>query len=359
MKTIALVVNKNTSGGAERVMVNLAAYFASKEYRVMFINGDADSAFYPVDRRVEVIKLNDDHYPEYRRSAHIVRDLIKLFRREKPDAVIVFLFNMELPVILAGLLTHTRVYASVRNSMRSFSRRICSFRRHFYPRIAGVVFQSSRIAAHDDFKHLKNKAVIMNPLSAEMPDSPDVIGKSDRKKWIITAGRLVEQKNHKLLIDAFSDLLLEYPEYELHIFGKGPLLPDLEQQINSLHLEGKVVLESEVSDAIWNNRTSCCFVMSSDYEGFPNALTEAMASGIPVISSDFDSGVAVELIQDGENGFVFPVGEKQALLDAMRKMLSLTDAQYLDMVRKDLLIREMLDNETIGRQWEQFIFQDS
>lgn len=98
------------------------------------------------------------------------------------------------------------------------------------------------------------------------------------------------------------------------------------------------------------------FVMSSNFEGFPNALAEAMASGLPVISTNFPSGVAKELIIDGENGYVVDINNREQMADAMRKILG-DPLTITKMSKNNVLLREKLNVKTVANMWEN-LFND-
>ncbi|SDW69899.1 Glycosyltransferase involved in cell wall bisynthesis [Kandleria vitulina] len=357
MKKIILCVETNSAGGAERVIANLANFFSKQGHNVIVVNGDSDSNFYQISHTVKVIKLGFDRLEKGRLSKAVLhyKELKKIFIREKPDAIVAFLFNMEAPAILAGIVTKTDVYTSVRNSANVYPKSVRIFRRLFYPFISGVIFQSENVKNCIDFKRVKNKCVIMNPLANDFECDVSIISKSARKKWIITAGRLTPQKNHKILIQSFADVCNDFPEYELHIFGEGILREELTNYIKQLNMEQKVFLEGELNNAILINRDAYGFVLSSDYEGFPNALVEAMAVGIPVISTDFDSGVASELIDDGVNGYICNVGDYRAMSNKLRNMLELSEEDYTNMVKNEIQIASLLSNDSIGKQWEAFV----
>ena len=194
-----LCIETNSSGGAERVIANLANYFSSRGHETIVVNGDSDSSFYSLSPSIRVIKMGLDKRGSILSKfySHYI-GLKRLFLEIKPDAVIAFLFNMEAPAILAGLSTKTRIYTSVRNSANAYSRNVRRFRRIFYPKISGIVFQSKKVMECEDFKSVRNKEVIMNPLPIDFPTGLHPVQKRHRKKWIITAGRLSEQKNHIL-----------------------------------------------------------------------------------------------------------------------------------------------------------------
>lgn len=357
MSKIMLCIETNSSGGAERVIANLANFFVTQNHEVIIVNGDSNSCFYAINNCVKVIKLNIDKTHSnkaYKFILHYKR-LKSLFLEHRPDAVIAFLFNMEAPAILAGLITKTKVFTSVRNSASSYSKVVRLFRMIFYPHIAGVVFQSNKVMGCNDFSRVKNKVVIMNPLSNDFPLQLPMISKNDRKKWIISVGRLCEQKNQFMLIKAFKKIICNFPDFELHIFGRGPLKNELKEFIHKESLQDSVFLEGEKSNVIIENRDSYGFVMSSNFEGFPNALVEAMSAGIPSISTDFDSGVAACLIHDGINGFISPVKDELIMAKKLTELLCLSKEEYDAMALKSGKLRYVLSNEVIGKQWEDFL----
>lgn len=358
-KKIVFTIDTNLPGGGERVITTLANYMSHKNHMVTVVNSDTDSNFYLLDDNIEVRKMGLDKIAlnklsGIKRFFMKIKYLVKLFQAERPDIVVTFLFNMEAPTIIAGILTGTPVIASVRNGANSYSRGVRIFRKITYPFIKGVVFQSKAVQQHRDFAKLKNGKVIMNPMSSEILDKQIPVKFDQRNNWIINVGRLDEQKNQKLLINAFKVIHDEFPLLELHIFGAGPLERELKELLEQLELNQFVFLEGTMNDAVFKNKNARLFVMSSDYEGFPNALAEALVCGLPSISTKFDSGVAEELITDGVNGFLCKVGDTNDLIEKMRMALSL--GKGIDAIsEKSVDLYDVLNAETICREWEKFV----
>ena len=174
----------------------------------------------------------------------------------------------------------------------------------------------------------------------------------NRKKKIIAAGRLSPQKNYELLIRAFNRICNCFPEYRVEIYGEGPEKDSLEKLIQELGLQSKIILMGTKLNVIKEEAAASLYVMSSDYEGFPNALAEAMASGLPVISTDFPSGVAHEIIEDGKNGYVVPLGDEEKLAEAMKKILSNSELQEI-MSKNNEGIREQLSEAQVYKVWKE------
>ena len=170
---------------------------------------------------------------------------------------------------------------------------------------------------------------------------------------MVGVGRLLEQKNFPLLIRAFARLPEQFSDYTLEIYGGGRLEERLQKQIDELGFSDRIRLMGVKKSVMRYIADAALYVMSSDYEGFPNALAEAMASGIPVISTDFATGVARDLIKK-ENGMVVPVGDEDALLAAMVNMLSRED-EWEDMSRANRALLETLSEENVMAQWRRVL----
>lgn len=355
---IACVIATNSSGGAERVMSIITKYFAEVGNDVFLINWDRNSDFYNIDKRVTIIKLGEK-YPGFVAATNhfmkCVKGIISLkdcFRKIRPDVVIPFLIHSEILAIEACRQLNIPVVTSVRNGLSHYTWWQRLYRKIRYPKIAGVVFQSDKISRCKDFKCVRNKAVIMNPIDFNAVTNNHILRRDYNK--IISVGRLTKQKNQILLLKAFHKIHHKYQNTHLHIFGEGEMRAELEQLIEDLHLLDCVKLEGIILNAASLHSDAGMFVLSSDMEGFPNALIEAMANGIPSISSDFDTGVASELITNGVNGYTFLVGDEE---DLARKMsFILADNVLADnMGENSRDIVNILDYRVIGNQWVNFL----
>ena len=169
-----------------------------------------------------------------------------------------------------------------------------------------------------------NSVVIPNPISEKAVDEKNYIGR-ERSNKVIAVGRLCEQKNFELFIESVKLLISrndEFRNYKFEIFGDGKDKEALSELICKNNLEGIVELKGIVDNAIALNNDAALYVMSSDFEGFPNTLVEAMANGIPCISTDFPSGAASELIgKNNERGMLVPTRDVNKMTDAIENML--------------------------------------
>lgn len=126
-----------------------------------------------------------------------------------------------------------------------------------------------------------------NPVEAERIPSQY---RGERENVIVAAGRLAPQKNFSLLIKAFARFNKHHPEYTLRIYGEGELREELTNLTNSLQIAEKVELPGRSVSLLQEMNSAAMFVLTSDYEGMPNVLLEAMCMGMPVISTDCPSG---------------------------------------------------------------------
>jgi glycosyltransferase involved in cell wall biosynthesis len=178
----------------------------------------------------------------------------------------------------------------------------------------------------------------------------------EREKVIIGAGRLNSQKNFPLLISSFAQIAKDFPGYKLRIYGKGALLESLQSLAKEKGVGDRVEFPGYVPNMPEVLEKASMFVLSSDFEGMPNALMEAMASGLPCISTDCGGGGARFLIEDGENGLLVPQKDEVAMAEAMRKILS-DDAFANKIAENARKLQENLAPEKIYGEWEKFILK--
>jgi GalNAc-alpha-(1->4)-GalNAc-alpha-(1->3)-diNAcBac-PP-undecaprenol alpha-1,4-N-acetyl-D-galactosaminyltransferase len=352
-----MIIPQNTCGGAERVMCLLANRFVERKIQVTFVNFDSDSSFYPISERVNWVKMNLEFKAEKKLFKIIEAPLKELSRyvflhrlikKERPDIILPFCEMAEILTIPNCLLMHIPFCVSVRNDYNAYFNFMKLLSRLTYGKANLVVCQTESVRMDLLKAVICATTVIDNPLDKSAYSEEEL--KYPRRKVIINVGRLMPQKNQKILIRAFANIADEFPDYELHIFGKGDLQGELEQLILELGLEKRILLKGVVPDVLRENRDVALFVLSSNYEGFPNTLVEAMANGIPVISTDFGTGAARDILNGGEFGGLVAVGDERELTDSMRDALSSYYNTELK-AKKAFYIKDRLDADYICDQW--------
>lgn len=329
MKKIIFYINAIHDGGAERVMVNLAEYFSDNGYETILLTSFRDEWEYPLANTVRRLTLEKKEIKQSRikRNVSRVKKLRNLCKNEKPDILISFMEEPNFRAILATRGLSIKTVVSVRNDPnKEYAGKLGWFvGKILLPMADGCVFQTKD--AQKWFpKRLQNKSKII--YNAVKEDFFHVQRKPVRGE-IVTCGRLVKQKNHAMLIDAFSEAVKDYPFAKLRIYGDGPLREELQKQIDRLNLSGKAFLMGATNNVEKALQTADVFVLSSDYEGMPNALMEAMAAGVPCISTDCPCGGPKELLQ-GCEGTLFAVKGKEKLTSLINSMLKDTSKKVVN-----------------------------
>lgn len=357
-KKILFAIPSLGSGGAERVICTLANAMADRGYDVGILLVGNSRVHYYLSQNVQQLSLEcEARYGKSNaiaRCVNRVKDIRRALVKSKPDVVISFMSENNVDVCFAAWGLKVPVIVSERNdpSIDPASRVKQMMRRLAYCRANGFVFQTPDAQAYFNRRIRKASCIIFNPITAQLPAAYE----GAREKRIVSVGRLHKQKNFPLLIDAFEDFVGEHSDYVLEIYGEGALEEQLHQLVRSKGLEGKVVFKGFCKDVHEQIRSAAFFVMTSDFEGMPNALVEAMALGMPCISTDCRCGGPRLLIQNGENGLLIPTGQKDALLQAMKKLA--IDSQYAQVLGKNAeKIKLQVDTETVVDQWLTYIKQ--
>ena len=214
-----------------------------------------------------------------------------------------------------------------------------------------IVFQTAGAQRFYSKRVQEKSTVILNPVNTNGFPRHDF---SCEKSEIVSVGRLEAQKNRKLLIDAFELIASDFTEYQLTIYGEGSLRKELEDYVKAKGLQERVFLPGNQNNIQEHIKDASLFVLSSDYEGIPNALIEAMAIGLPCVSTDCSPGGARELIEEGISGLITPCSDVRKLSDAMRMMLS--NKTYAKACGIEALrIREKTDVKKISEDWLRYI----
>lgn len=311
-------------GGAQRVVVNLANYFNSLHYPVVIVTAKVEDGEYTYDEGVGRIhsdivgdEITDSGLQNFIRRLTKMR---RIWKKERPSVILSFMgksnfmsivsaFGLGIPVLVSVRSDPNREYAG--KIMRFLSKTLFYF-------AAGIVLQTEDAVQYFP-KCIRKKAIIM-PNSLK-PDFIKPRFEGVRRNEIVTVGAIDANKNHALLIDAFAEIANEYPQMQVILYGEGCKRRELEERVKKLNLSEKIHFpgrDTAIYDKIDQARI---FVLTSNAEGMPNALMEAMALGLAVISTDCPCGGPRTLIKDGENGLLIPVGDKQALTQALRRIL--------------------------------------
>lgn len=315
---LAFVLAGLGPGGAERVVSLITRDFCERGHDVTLFAFDSpgDPIYHAFDPRVRLVRLA---LPPARGRLTALRRVLALRRAllaAQPALVLGFLTKINVITLLATSATGLPVIVSERNNPQAQQASSAWNRAaaRLYPRAAAIVIQTeaSRRALPPGVR--KRAIVIPNPVpaAARAPGaiSPHVFA---------AVGRLEPQKGFDRLLQAFATIAGDCPEWQLAIWGEGPLHGALTAQIQALGLADRARLAGlSAAPGAWVTEATA-FVLSSRFEGFPNALAEAMAAGLPVAAFACDFGPA-DLIADDADGLLVPKGDVAALAAALRRL---------------------------------------
>lgn len=355
MKKILMYIGCIQAGGAERVMVNLANDFNRNNYQVVLVTDIPDKKSYQVEKGIKRYVLSERIKSSNRflKMIERIKILIYLGRKEKPDILLSFLTATNYRTIIAGRFLHIPSVISVRcDPKMEYKPPVHKLLyRILYPLARGIVFQTQEEKNYFSKKLQKKAAVIPNPINR------DFLRKEiceNRNNKISAVGRLSGQKDFQLLIKGFAKLSASYPQLKLVIYGEGELRKELESLTAELGMEDKIELPGIVQNLHEVLYDSKMFVLSSKYEGMPNALMEAMVLGLPVIATKSTGGGVNELIENNVNGLLIPVGDEKALIQAMGRILN-DEAFGRRIAENARSIGAKLDPSVIYKRWERYL----
>lgn len=353
-KHICIVTRNLGAGGAERVIVQLLGYLVQNNYRATLILMENAPVHYEIPSAVSLVVIGKRAKGALADKLLSYRALRKKVRALAPDTVLVMPEEIGIYAMLALIGVRTRRIVSERNDpARMPYRRISRVLRPLAYRFAdGIIFQT-RAAANFFPKWVQKKSVVLpNPLDLSRLPAPF---DGERDNCIVGAGRLEAQKNFPLLIRAFARFYQAHPAYRLVIFGEGSCRAALEREIVACGLpEGTITLPGCVSDLPVRINTATAFVLSSDYEGMPNVLIEALACGVPSVATDCSPGGAAALIEHEKNGMLCPIGDEEAIASALSRIVE--DAAFAATLSANAVaIREKLEISRICEKWISFL----
>ena len=352
---IAIITRNMVGDGAERVIAQLANYFAAQGKQCSIIMLNDDAVFYRLDPGIAILPVGQKSGNKVLDKLLRYRQVRKMVRQQKPDLVLSMPEEIGVYVLLALLGTKIPVYVSERNNpwVMPDVKVTRLLRTLMYPFARGIIFQTEMARSFFTDSIQRKGIVLKNPVD---PGRIPYQHTGEREPVIVAAGRLSQQKNMPLLLKAFARFSPGHPEFVLRIFGEGELREELTALAVSLGIADRVQMPGRSTTLLEKMNSAAMFVLSSDYEGMPNVLLEAMCMGMPSISTDCPSGGPRELIEDGVNGLLVPVGDVDALAEAMERMADPAFAGK--MAEAAYRIREELTSPDVFVSWYRYLFGD-
>lgn len=348
---IAFLINDMTrSGGTERITATLANSFLRNGHQVTIISilCEYNHLHFNLDAGIRVVYLHPNYKKkkkrllrviEYLKTIPLLKDVLK---KKRFDLIIGQSFPMNIMLYFvnggARQIACEHTYYSYYQS-----KLIRAFRILIYRKVSAIIVLNTV-----DFKcfkkHLSNVYLIPNMNYFESSSQKSTLN----NKLIISAGRLNHHKGFDLLIEAMSIVVTKHKDWVLHIYGKGSLREQLEEQILALHLENNVILKGNSNDLTMAYLESSIYVLPSRFEGFGLVLIEAASFGLPIISFDCPSGPSD--ILNNDLGVLVPNGDVQQLAESIMRMIEEPQLR-MSYARKGKEIVEKYDEEKIYPLW--------
>lgn len=353
VKKVMFYISTLGDGGAQRVVANLANQFSQNGYSVVVVTSFPKENEYATEKAIKRIYLDSENKSGSRikKNCIWIRRLRKICEEEKPDVLLSFMAEPNYRAILATAFLKTKSIISVRNDPNhEYAGKIGHILGKCYlPFADGCVFQTSEAKRWFPAKLQKKSKVIYNVVDPAFFNTPW----KPKAGYAVACGRLTEQKNYKMMIDAIQSVRNKGKYVKLDIFGVGTQENEIKDYIKKSHLEETIVLRGRSDGIATELSNASIFLLSSNYEGMPNALMEAMAMGVPVVSTDCPCGGPRELIQS-ECGVLCPVGDSRLMAEGIVRILE--DEEFSRNCSESEKRRsEMFRSEAVFAEWANYI----
>lgn len=358
---IMLVISSLGTGGAERVLSEMANYWVAQGHSITLVTLDStQSDFYSLSPRIQrfALGLKGDSGSLWRAITSNIKRVLSLrdvFKRSAPQAIISFVDTVNILTILSGIGLGIPLIVSERTDPRHhhLGRQWRSLRRMLYPKASAVVVQTPGVC-----EWMQN--VMPNTRIVTIPNPARIAVSQNKESFvfssahnIVAVGRLSHEKGFDILIKAFAHGAKAFPEWNLTIFGDGAARPSLEKLVTQLALGDRISLPGIIKEPMEALSSADIFVLSSRYEGFPNSLVEAMVCGLPVIASDCQSGPR-ELIDNGFNGILVNPANIREMAKALRSLM-LNESLRRTLGMKAREVKSRFDSAIVLGLWEDLL----
>lgn len=324
---IVLLISSLDLGGTERVASGLSNAWAGRGDDVTLIAtfSGGGKPFYEISPSVEIIYLADMvgvknvNVISYLERLHVLR---RLLTEKAPDIIVSFLPNVNIATVLSSAFLKIPVIIGERSDPASYRRfdTLNLLRRLTYRHADMLTVQTEGVVSQvrKMYPGLKAVHVVPNALPQEVMLYQQRGG--GPRKILLSLGRLSAEKQINKLLHAYSALAPSFQEWDLHIYGDGPERAALEGNIREAGLQDRAFLKGPTSEPWQVMADADAFALVSQYEGFPNALLEAMGIGLPCVAFDCPRGPR-EIMRNGEAGLLIALNDRDALVAALQKLM--------------------------------------
>ncbi len=359
-RKIAFHLNCLEQGGAERVVSNLANRFAKEGYEVLLATewyGENEFQIEKEVRRVHVgLREEDSGKNRIRQFLLRVKYLREFMKKERPDILIAFAQRANYRALMAKTGTKVPVLISIRTDPAGHYDALSDKVQIplLFPRAAGCVFQTECQREFFVPYLQKNSKIILNPIHDKYIGVPEP---EKRKKEVVQSGRLVDFKNQPMLLQAFIEVHKKHPDYVLKIYGGDSFdgTKEILESIIEKNGAGAYIKLMGASDCLEKDLADAAvYAFSSDWEGLPNALLEAMALGLPIVATDCPCGGPRTVMKDGVSGLMVPIKDAKAMEEGINRLIE-DPALGQELGRNARKIGEIANGTAIFEQWRDYI----
>lgn len=341
---IGIVIGSMGFGGAERVTSILSENWVAQSHSVtIYTTMIKPEKEFVLAEGVKRIECNCGG------RISTIKTLRQALKKERQDVVLIMdtpmcaiavpaLMGLSIPFIVSERSSPST--KAIKKTTKMVSRFLMNF-------ADGFVFQTNGAKSCYNTRIQKRSIVIPNPIKLNSIPSPY---EKERDKRVVAVGRLIPAKNYPILFEAFKDVHHEFEDFILEIYGEGELKEYLQLLIQKLDASKYIKLMGSTDNVLMEIRTAAVYVLSSDIEGMPNALIEAMAMGMPCISTDCPSGGPKDLIENEYNGLLIQKNNSYALSNAIKQLIK--NKELSDTISMNAFdIRSRLSIDIIGEKW--------
>jgi GalNAc-alpha-(1->4)-GalNAc-alpha-(1->3)-diNAcBac-PP-undecaprenol alpha-1,4-N-acetyl-D-galactosaminyltransferase len=362
MKRIAFITNSIGFGGAEKMLTFVANQLHKRGYFCTIINLNTIANYINAHQQqinvgVEVLTINKPSNQESSRRYYL-QEIKKFVKQINPDILISFTESPNIYAKIVGTMLHIPSIMSERgdpnktNGKRGIKNRLAL---GIVNQSKGGVFQTDGAKSFYGKSLQKRGIIIPNPIfiKGKIPQ----VEQHQREKTVVSVGRLDNnQKRYDVMIRAFKIFSEKHPDYILKLYGKGSDEIKIQEWAVELGIADKVKLMGLTTQPMQDTAKDGMFLITSDYEGISNSLLEAMAVGLPCVSTDHTPGGARLLITDRENGLLAPIGDCEKLAQALCEFAENPGfAEKCGMNAKNVVDR--FAPEKIIDMWENYILR--
>ena len=335
-KEIIIVTISLGNDGAERILTELARQWVHDGHHITVIQTSPNryGNEYALEEGIEQIQIHTTSSNKVIRFIQKIKELIKILKTRPNATCLSFLSASSFILAISSWFVKNRIVFSERNNPRKvpIGWHQQALRNFAFRFADALVFQTEDARSYFPKSIQERGVIIPNPINGKLP--PPIEG--EREKTIVTACRLHPQKNLPMMINAFSMLADEFPEYKLVIYGQGVLEDELRAQIKALNLENRILLPGFASNIL--EKVAPC------------SMLEALGMGLPAVVTDCPVGGARMVINSGENGILVPVGDTKAMYEAMRSILK-DPALAAKLSQEAIKVRDKFPLCKIAKRW--------